>query len=79
MADYAALIPVEVIGNLLRIPRGGPRLLQRWASAILGALEFDLSAEKRAEGNRCVREFLDYLEGLVAARRKIFPMNTTTY
>lgn len=70
VADYAALIPVEVIGNLLRIPREDRGLLQRWASAILGALEFDLSAEKRAEGNRCVREFLDYLEGLVAARRK---------
>ena len=70
MADYATLIPVEVIGNLLRLPRADRVMLQRWASAILGALEFDLPREKLDYGNQCVREFLDYLEELVATRRK---------
>ncbi len=69
MADYAALIPVEVIGNLLRIPREDRGRLQRWAAAILGALEFDLPREKLEHGNRCVREFLDYLSALVRERR----------
>ena len=69
MADFAALIPVEVIGNLLRLPREDRGVLQRWANAILGALEFGLSREKLDYGNRCVREFLDYLEGLVQDRR----------
>ena len=69
MADFGALIPVEVIGNLLRLPREDRGVLQRWANAILGALEFDLSREKLDYGNRCVREFLDYLEGLVEDRR----------
>lgn len=70
MADFATLIPVEVIGNLLRLPQQDRGRLQRWASAILGALEFNLSKEKLDYGNRCVREFLDYLQGLVADRRR---------
>lgn len=70
MSDFATLIPVEVIGNLLRLPREDRGVLQRWANAILGALEFDLSREKLDYGNRCVREFLDYLADLVQERRK---------
>ncbi len=70
ISDYAVLVPVDVIGNLLRIPHEDRGVLQRWASAILGALEFDLSKEKRDYGNRCVKEFLDYLTALVEDRRK---------
>ena len=70
MSDFATLIPVEVIGNLLRLPREDRGMLQRWAGAILGALEFDLPQEKLDYGNRCVREFLDYLADLVDDRRK---------
>ena len=70
MADFATLIPVEVIGNLLRLPRADRGVLQRWANAILGALEFDLSREKLDYGNRCVEEFLDYLADLVEDRKK---------
>lgn len=36
MADFATRIPVEVIGNLLRLPNADRGILQRWASAILG-------------------------------------------
>ena len=70
MADFSTLIPVEVIGNLLRLPREDRGTLQRWANAILGALEFDLSKEKLDYGNRCVGEFLDYLVELVEDRKK---------
>ena len=70
MSDYASLIPLEVIGNLLRLPRADRGTLQRWANAILGALEFDLSREKLDYGNRCVKEFLDYLADLVEDRKK---------
>jgi len=68
--DYASVIPVEVIGNLLRVPRAERGPLRGWSAAILGALEFNLSQEKLEAGNRAVREFLDYLEVLVADRRK---------
>ncbi len=67
--QFASVIPVEVIGNLLRIPRADRGRLRRWAGAILGALEFNLPAEKRELGNTCVTEFVDYLRDLVAERR----------
>ena len=68
--DYAAAIPVEVIGNLLDVPRAERGPLRGWSLAILGALEPFPSAEKLAEGNGAVVDFLAYLERLVAARRR---------
>ena len=70
MDAFASVIPVEVIGNLLRVPQADRNLLRRWAAAILGALEFDLTPEQLALGNQCVREFVDYLEVFVAERRR---------
>ena len=49
--DYAAAIPVEVIGSLLRIRKMSVAHCA-WSLAILGALEFELTDERRAEGNR---------------------------
>jgi len=67
--DFAAAIPVEVIGNLLDVPHDEREPLRDWSLSILGALEPVLTAEQSARGNRAVREFLLYLEGLVARRR----------
>jgi cytochrome P450 len=69
IADFAAAIPVEVIGNLLRIPREERGPLRGWSLAILGALEPKLTPEQEARGNRAVAEFTAYLRGLVAERR----------
>ena len=66
---FAASIPIEVIGNLLGVPRGERAPLRGWSLAILGALEPVLTPERADAGNRAVSEMLDYLEGLVAARR----------
>ncbi len=68
--DFAAAIPVEVIGNLLDIPHAERGPLRAWSLAILGALEPRLDARQEDLGNRSVREFTDYLRGLVAARRR---------
>ncbi len=67
--DFAAAIPVEVIGNLLAVPLGERGPLRAWSLAILGALEPAPSAEQLALGNAAVREFTAYLERLVADRR----------
>jgi cytochrome P450 len=69
VTDFAAAIPVEVIGNLLAVPVAEREPLRDWSLAILGALEPVLSDEVEARGNRAVREFLGYLSGLVADRR----------
>jgi hypothetical protein len=67
--DFAAAIPVEVIGNLLAVPRDERGPLRGWSLAILGALEPAPSAEQLARGNAAAREFTAYLESLVAERR----------
>ena len=69
IGDYAAAIPVEVIGNLLDVPRDERGPLRGWSLAILGALEPVIDKEAFARGNSAVEQFLDYLRGLVARRR----------
>ncbi|GAB4116453.1 MAG: cytochrome P450 [Rubrivivax sp.] len=65
---FAAQIPVEVIGNLLDIPRAERGPLRDWSLATLSALEPAPSPELVARGQRAVTEFLAYLRGLVADR-----------
>jgi cytochrome P450 len=67
--DFAAAIPVEVIGNLLDVPHDERGPLRDWSLAILGALEPVISAEVFARGNNAVKDFLAYLETLVERRR----------
>jgi cytochrome P450 len=67
--DFAARIPVEVIGNLLDVPHAERGPLQAWSLAILSALEPAPSADVLARGHAAVRDFLAYLRGLVAQRR----------
>jgi cytochrome P450 len=67
--DFASPIPVEVIGNLLDVPRGEREPLRDWSLAILGALEPVVSPAAAARGNKAVTDFLEYLETLVARRR----------
>src|ERR1700676_705313 len=69
IVDFASAIPVEVIGNLLDVPRDEREPLRDWSLAILGALEPVISAEAFARGNTAVKDFLAYLEILVARRR----------
>jgi cytochrome P450 len=67
--DFAAAIPIEVIGNLLDVPHDERDPLRGWSLAILGALEPVISAEVFARGNKAVEDFLSYLEILVERRR----------
>ncbi len=67
--DFAAAIPVEVIGNLLNIPHADRAPLRAWSLAILGALEPKLTAQQEAAGNQAVQAFGDYLKHLIAQRR----------
>ena len=69
IADLAAAVPVEVIGNLLAVPRAEREPLRAWSLAILGALEPVLSPEQQARGEAAVEAFVAYLETLVARRR----------
>lgn len=68
--DFASAIPVEVIGNMLAVPRDERGPLRAWSLAILGALEPAPSAEQLRAGNDAVTAFTGYLDGLIGARRK---------
>ncbi|MGO3930510.1 cytochrome P450 [Rhodopseudomonas pseudopalustris] len=67
--DFAAAIPIEVIGNLLGIPHDERGPLRDWSLAILGALEPVIGPETFARGNDSIRDFIAYLETLIARRR----------
>jgi hypothetical protein len=68
--DFAAAIPVEIIGNLLGVPHQDRGPLRGWSLAILGALEPKLTPGQEALGNRSVAQFTAYLKELVADRRQ---------
>jgi cytochrome P450 len=68
--DFAAQIPIEVIGNLLAVPHAERGPLRGWSLAILSALEPAPDSDLLERGNRAVSEFLEYLAVLVAERRK---------
>jgi hypothetical protein len=67
--DFAAAIPVEVIGNLLSFPHEARGPLRGWSLAILAALEPAPTSAMLEAGNRAVTDFVAYLKDLIAHRR----------
>ncbi len=70
IAEFAAAIPVEIIGNLLAMPKDERGPLRDWSLAILGGLEVGLTPAQQAAGNAAVVEFLAYLRELIKLRRR---------
>jgi cytochrome P450 len=67
--EFAAAIPIGIIGNLLGIAQSERGPLRGWSLSILGALEPVLTPERAAKGNCAVTEMLAYLKTLVDERR----------
>ncbi len=68
--DFAAALPVEIIGDMLGVPRADRGPLRGWSLAILGALEPVLTPEAEQRGNRAVADFTTYLRDLIHDRRR---------
>jgi cytochrome P450 len=68
--DFAAALPVQLIGDMLGVPQEERGPLRGWSLAILGALEPEPGPERLEAGNRAVEEFKDYLRRLIADRRR---------
>ena len=68
IADFAAAIPVQLIGDMLGVPEKERGPLRGWSLAILGALEPVLSPEQFERGVGAVEGFKAYLADLVARR-----------
>src|SRR5439155_1626890 len=68
--DFAAALPVQLIGDMLGVPQAERAPLRAWSLAILGALEPEPGPERLEAGSRAVEEFKDYLRRLIADRRR---------
>jgi cytochrome P450 len=68
--DFAAALPIALIGDMLGVPGDERGPLRDWSLAILGALEIAPGAERLETGNRAVEEFKAYLRRLIAERRR---------
>lgn len=67
--DFAAAIPLQLIGDLLGMPQEERAPLRRWSLAILGALEPRLTAQQFETGVNAVAEFKAYLADLIGRRK----------
>jgi len=68
IADFAAAVPIQLVGDMLGVPEGERGPLRAWSLAILRGLEPVLTAEQRELGDRAVDEFKAYLRDLIARR-----------
>lgn len=68
IADFAAAIPLQLIGDMLGIPDDERGPLRDWSLAILGALEPVLSPAQLERGTGAVDEFKAYLRRLIERR-----------
>ncbi|HOP20249.1 MAG TPA: cytochrome P450 [Amphiplicatus sp.] len=61
VTEYAAGLPVQIIGDMLGVPTSERGPLRDWSLAILGALEPAPSKDALDWGNRSVSDFSEYL------------------
>jgi len=71
--DFALVVPLNLIGELLGVPYAERTPLRPWANAILGALEPVRTADELAVGNQAVDDFKAYLRTLIARKRAAPP------
>jgi cytochrome P450 len=68
IGEFAAAIPLQLIGDMLGIPDGERAPLRDWSLSILGALEPVLTSQQVDRGTKAVDDFKFYLRGLIERR-----------
>jgi hypothetical protein len=68
IADFAAAVPIQLVGDMLGVPEAERGPLRDWSLAILSGLEPVLTGEQRERGDSAVGEFKAYLRDLVDRR-----------
>ncbi|HPU50808.1 MAG TPA: cytochrome P450 [Burkholderiaceae bacterium] len=69
VGDFAIAVPLNLIGDLLGVPRDEREPLREWANLILGGLDPSRTPEQLAAGNRAVEDFKAYLRELIRWKR----------
>ena len=67
--EFSFRLPIEVVCDLLGVPRQDREFIRGWANAILTALEPTLVQKQLDDGNQAVVDFKQYLRDLIAYRR----------
>ena len=67
--EFSFCLPIEVVCDLLGVPRQDREFIRGWANAILTALEPTLVQKQLDDGNQAVVDFKQYLGDLIAYRR----------
>ena len=70
IADFAAAVPIQLVGDMLGVPEAERGPLRGWSLAILSGLEPVLTPAQRADGDRAVGEFKAYLRDLIDRRER---------
>ena len=70
MAGVAAVLPVEVIADLLGVPEPERSALRGWSNTIVTMYEPDPGRARRADAERAAAEFVEALRGLAVHRRR---------
>jgi unspecific monooxygenase len=70
MAGVAAVLPVEVIADLLGVPEPERSALRGWSNTIVTMYEADPGRVRRADAERAAAEFVEALRGLAEHRRR---------
>jgi cytochrome P450 len=70
LTGMAEQLPVDVIAELLGVPEADRPLLRPWSNAIVKMYEYDRPPEREEAAERAADEFVTYLRGLAAERRK---------
>lgn len=71
LAQVAAPLPIEVIGELLGVPGPDRALLAPWSNAIVKMYEYGLTAEQTQAAETAAQEFVDYLRHLADERARV--------
>ncbi len=70
IATVAEPVPVEVIAELLGVPTADRALLRPWSNAIVKMYEYAPDGETQGAAETAASEFVAYLRGLIAERRR---------
>ncbi|MGW3653740.1 cytochrome P450 [Streptomyces sp. NPDC000878] len=70
LTDVAEPLPVAVIAEMLGIPEADRAPLRPWSADICGMYELSPSQDTAARAVRASEEFTEYLQQLIATRRK---------
>src|SRR3712207_316663 len=70
LSGMAEQLPVDVIAELLGVPEADRPLLRPWSNAIVKMYEYDRTPAREEAAERAADEFVTYLRGLAAERRR---------